>query len=93
MLTPVYTPTGGGGVGSKSRKCILRWVRISDFYGMCLGIGIGKGLGVSSLVYATGHIKGPVPLIGKRRGLSPGGRVPPNVIQVISITGLNLQVI
>ena len=32
-----------------------------------------KGLGMSSLVYATGHIKDPVPLIGKRRGLSPGG--------------------
>ena len=33
-----------------------------------------KGLGMSSLVYATGHIKDPVPLIEKRRGLSPGGR-------------------
>ena len=29
-----------------------------------------------SLVYATGHIKDPVPLIEKRRGLSPGGRFP-----------------
>ena len=36
-----------------------------------------KGLGMSSLVYATGHIKDPVPLIDKRRGLSPGGRFPP----------------
>ena len=33
-----------------------------------------KGLGMSSLVNATGHIKDPVPLIAKRRGLSPGGR-------------------
>ena len=49
-----------------------------------------KSLGMSSLVYATGHIKDPVPLIEKRRGLSPGGRFPPSVIhQVIIITGLN----
>ena len=49
-----------------------------------------KGLGMSSLVYATGHIKDPVPLIGKRRGLSPGGRFPPSFIHlVIIITGLN----
>ena len=33
-----------------------------------------KGLGMSSLAYATGHIKDPVPLIEKRMGLSPGGR-------------------
>ena len=49
-----------------------------------------KGLGMSSLVYATGDIKDSVPLIDKRRGLSPGGRVPPSFIhQVIIITGLN----
>ena len=49
-----------------------------------------KGVGMSSLVYATGHIKDPVPLIEKRRGLSPGGRFPPSFIhQVIIITGLN----
>ena len=49
-----------------------------------------KGLGISSLVYATGHIKDPMPLIAKRRGLSPGGRFPPSFIhQVIIITGLN----
>ena len=48
-----------------------------------------KGLGMSSLVYVTGHIKDPVPLIDKRRGLSPGGRFPPSFIhQVIIITGL-----
>ena len=52
--------------------------------------GVTKGLGMSSLVYATGHIKDLVPLIAKRRGLSPGGRVPPSFIhQVIIITGLN----
>ena len=46
--------------------------------------------GMSSLVYATGHIKDPVPLIEKRRGLSPGGRFPPSFIhQVIILTGLN----
>ena len=51
-----------------------------------------KGLGVYSRVYATGHIKDPVPLIEKRRGLSPGGRFPPSFIHqdlVIIITGLN----
>ena len=49
-----------------------------------------KGLGMSSLVYATGHIKDPVPLIEKRRGLSPGGRFPPSFIHlVIMITRLN----
>ena len=48
-----------------------------------------KGLGMSSF-YTTGHIKEPVPLIEKRRGLSPGGRFPPSFIhQVIIITGLN----
>ena len=31
-------------------------------------------LGMSSLVYATGHIKDLMPLIEKRRGLSPSGR-------------------
>ena len=49
-----------------------------------------KGLGMSSRVCATGHIKGPVPLIEKRRGLSPGGRFSPSFIhQVIIITGLD----
>ena len=49
-----------------------------------------KGLGMSSLVYVTGHIKDPVPLIEKRRGLSPGGRFPPSFIHpVIIISGLN----
>ena len=44
---------------------------------------------MSSRVCATGHIKDPVPLIAKRRGLSPGGRFPPSCIhQVIIITGL-----
>ena len=49
-----------------------------------------KGFGMSSLVYATGHIKDPVPLVEKSRGLSPGGRFPPSFIhRVIIITGLN----
>ena len=51
---------------------------------------VTKGIGMSSLVYATGHIKDPVPLIAKGMGLSPGGRFPPSFIhQVIIITGLN----
>ena len=49
-----------------------------------------KGFGMSSLVYVTGHIKDPVPLVEKSRGLSPGGRFPPSFIhQVVIITGLN----
>ena len=44
-----------------------------------------KGLGMSSLVYATGHIKDPVPLSAKRRGLSPGGRFPPSLIHQVII--------
>ena len=49
-----------------------------------------KGFGMSSLVNATGHIKDPVPLVEKSRGLSPGGWFPPSFIhQVIIITGLN----
>ena len=49
-----------------------------------------KGFGMSSLVYATGHIKNPMPLVEKSRGLSPGGRFPPSFMhQVIIITGLN----
>ena len=49
-----------------------------------------KGLGMYSLVYVTGHIKDPMPLIEKRRGLFPGGWFPPSSIhQVIIITGLN----
>ena len=49
-----------------------------------------KGLGMSSRFCAAGHIKDPVPLMEKRRGLSPGGQFPPSFIhQVIIITGLN----
>ena len=49
-----------------------------------------KDLGTSSRVCATGHIKDPVSLIEKRRGLCPGGQFPPSFIhQVIIITGLN----
>ena len=49
-----------------------------------------KGLGMSSRVYATGHIKDPMPLIEKRRGLSPSGQFPPSFIhRVIIITEVN----
>ena len=45
---------------------------------------------MSSRVCVTGHIKDPMPLIEKIRGLSPGGRFPPSFIhQVIIITRLN----
>ena len=64
-------------------------LNISAFPPVLCDWGI-KGLGMSSLVYATGHIKDPVPLIETRRGLSPSGRFPPSFIhQVIIITGLN----
>ena len=43
-----------------------------------------------SRVYVNGHIKDSMPLIEKRRGLSPGGRFPTSFIhEVIIITGLN----
>ena len=42
-----------------------------------LGEGIDPGYHRFAY-YATGHIKDPVPLIEKRRGLSPGGRFPPS---------------
>ena len=38
---------------------------------------------VSSRVCATGHIKDPVPLIEKRRGLPPGGQSPPSFIHQV----------
>ena len=45
---------------------------------------------MSSRVCASGHMKDPVPLNEKRRGLSPSGRFPPSFIhQVIIITGRN----
>ena len=48
-----------------------------------------KRPGMSSRVCGTGHIQDPVPLIEKRRGLSPGGRFPPGFIhRGIVITGL-----
>ena len=59
-------------------------------FSFCLNDWVIKGVGMSSHVSATGHIKDSVPLIKKRRGLSPGGRFPPSFIhQVIIITGLN----
>ena len=49
-----------------------------------------KGFGMSSRVYATGHVKDPVPPIVKSRASCPSGRFPPSFIhQVIVITGLN----
>ena len=49
-----------------------------------------KGLGMSSPVFATGHIKDPLPLIENSMALCPGGRFPSSSIhQIIIITGLN----
>ena len=49
-----------------------------------------KGPGMSSHVCAAGHIKDPMPLIEKRKGLSPSGQFPLSFIhQVIIITRLN----
>ena len=51
---------------------------------------VNKVLGMSSLFYATGHIKDPMPLIEKSRSSCPGGMFPPHFIhQVIVITGLS----
>ena len=41
---------------------------------------VNKGLGMSSCVCVTGHIKDPLPLIEKSRALCPGGGVPPSFI-------------
>ena len=51
---------------------------------------VNKGLGMSSCVCATRHIKDPVPLMEKSSASCPSGRFPPSFIhQVILITGLN----
>ena len=56
----------------------------------CSATGKSKALVCpASIICVTGHIKDPVPLIGKRRGLSPGGRFPPSFIHLVIITGLN----
>ena len=39
-----------------------------------------KCLGMSSRVYATGHIKDPRSLVERSRALCPGGRFPPSFI-------------
>ena len=42
---------------------------------------ISKGLGMSSRVWETGHIKAPVPLIEKSKASCPGGRIPASFIR------------
>ena len=57
-----------------------------------LGVGLAQWVARSTVNRGcvTGHIKDPVPLIGKKRGLSPSGRFPPRFIhRVIIVTGLN----
>ena len=44
-----------------------------------------KGPGMSSRACATGHMKDPMPLIEKGRGLSPGGRFPPGFIHRVQL--------
>ena len=45
---------------------------------------------MSSHVYATGHIKDPMPLVEKSMASCPSGRFPVSFIdQVIIITGMN----
>ena len=62
--------------------------RISEISAeMVIVVWVNKGLGMSSRVCATGHVKDPVPLIEKSRASYPGGRFPPSFIyQVIIIT-------
>ena len=76
--------------GVKRKNMVLKEKDFFRVFPPVLRDWVIKGLGMSNLVYATGHIKDPVPLIKKRRGLSPGGRFPPSFIhQVIIITELN----
>ena len=44
-----------------------------------------KGLGLSSRVSATGHVKDPVPLTENSRALCPSGRFPPSFIHQVII--------
>ena len=88
---------GGGVAQLVARSSLTRYVACSiptrtKHFGFppVLRDGVIKGLGMSSRACGTGHIKDPVPLMEKRRGLSPGGRFPPGFIhRVIIITGLN----
>ena len=53
---------------------------------------VNKGLGMSSRVCATGHIKDPVPELcnmEKSRALCSGGRFPPSFIHQVMMTALN----
>ena len=83
MLTPLVhrlvlqSVAGFGGSGMSCSRMAALNVVLRDW--------VIKGLGMSSLGYATGHIKDLVSLIEKRRGLFP----PSFIHQVIIITGLN----
>ena len=46
---------------------------------------VNKGLGRSSHVCVTGHVKDPVPLIEKSRASCPSGRFPPSFIHQVII--------
>ena len=99
ILSPSFF-FGGGGTGvaqlvarSTPDRCVVgssstRGTEHCGFPPSAPRDWVMKGLGMSSLVYATGHIKDPVPRSEKRRGLSLGGRYS-FLHQVIIITGLN----
>ena len=94
-IPPVEDPLAQLVVHSTVSQCVLgSSPRMAEHFGFPPSAPdrdwVIKGLDMYCHVYATGHIKDPMPLIEKRRGLSPGGRFPPRFIhQVIIITGLN----
>ena len=66
---------------------ICRWFRVPhklniSAFPPVLGDWVIKGPGMSSRACVTGHIKDSVPLIEKRRVLSPGGRFLPGFIHI-----------
>ena len=73
---PSWEKNRGGSVGSATVSRVGSSPRGAEHFGFppVLHDWVMKGLGMYSHVYSTGHIKDPVPLIEKRRGLSPGGR-------------------
>ena len=57
-----------GSAGSAFMHTVSRCVVASSPRGAIKGYWVIKGLGMYSRVYATGHIKDPVPLIAKKEG-------------------------
>ena len=66
------------------------WLPMGNVCGPVPHDWVIKGLGMSSRVCATGHIKDPLPLVEKSRASCPGGRYPLTcILQVTVITGQN----